>query len=421
MAHPDRPRLAATLGQPALARLLATLRRRLERGRPLTGRLILPSPTLPERAACDALLGRKPSSGTSLAIDLDALATALVRAGLAPSLTAAVETLTGPILNRAASAAQLRAAWELVWQNAGARHELGRHPRLAPWLADLRHSGILRRLADDDPARADACLKDLARLVAALPHLPEPLPSLATRVFGNAHALDPGPPLATLAVRAAARLAALPFEDTAEGRRAAWAGVGVLCDELSTPVIAFRLVSRLPTPLGRLLRTAADDAEPLHLSLRLLLRHPLVHDPSLRGQEIFICENPTIVALAATRLAHRCRPLVCVNGQFATPALVLLRQLRDAGARLHYHGDFDPAGLAIARRAMKEAGALPWRFGAGDYRAADKGIPFQADPGPTPWSPELADELRATRRAVHEEAVFDSLALDLDLDAPAAP
>ncbi len=41
----------------------------------------------------------------------------------------------------------------------------------------------------------------------------------------------------------------------------------------------------------------------------------------------------------------------------ATPSLVLVRQLRAAGARLRVHADFDPAGLHIARRVMEEGGA----------------------------------------------------------------
>ncbi|MGH8021447.1 MAG: TIGR02679 family protein, partial [Opitutaceae bacterium] len=244
----------------------------------------------------------------------------------------------------------------------------------------------------------------------------EPLAALAARLFGDAHALDPGIPCATLAVRVAARLGGIAFEDDAEGRRAAWASVGVMCDELSTPALVFNLPAQGDTPLGRLLRAARADGEPLHVSLRLGLRHSLAGDPALVGRDIFVCENPTIVALAVTQLGPRCAPLVCVNGQFGAAALVLLRQLRDAGARLRYHGDFDPAGIGIARRAVEESGATPWRFAAEDYLAAPKGRPFTGDPGPTPWSPALAEAMRQTRRAAHEEAVFEALHHDLAED-----
>jgi len=194
---------------------------------------------------------------------------------------------------------------------------------------------------------------------------------------------------------------------------AAWASAGVMCDELSTPALVLNLPATGETPLGRLLRSARADAEPLHVSLRLLLRHPLRDDPAFAQREVFVCENPTIVALAAAGIGRACAPLVCVNGQFATPSLVLLRQLRQAGARLRYHGDFDPTGLMIARRAMAEGEGRPWRFGAEDYLAAPKSIAFAGEPGPTPWDPALSDAMRVDRRIVHEEAVFGKLAEDL--------
>jgi len=104
---------------------------------------------------------------------------------------------------------------------------------------------------------------------------------------------------------------------------AAWASAGVTCDELSTPALVLNLPATGETPLGRLLRSARADAEPLHVSLRLLLRHPLRDDPALAQREGFVCENPTIVALAAAGIGRACAPLVCVNGQFATPSVVL--------------------------------------------------------------------------------------------------
>jgi hypothetical protein len=35
----------------------------------------------------------------------------------------------------------------------------------------------------------------------------------------------------------------------------------------------------------------------------MLLRHPLAADPGLHSRDVFVCENPSIVELAAARLA----------------------------------------------------------------------------------------------------------------------
>lgn len=406
----DPVRLRATLGDPALARLVDAMRRRIELSRPLTGALTLPSADETERRALDNLLGRVATRGDSLRVDLDWLADTLTAAGVCNSLREAIETLVGPVRERRAEAAAEERAWLAVRERAVTL--LSGQPALRSWAEESIASGILKRLAPE-PEKAVGLLADVATLARALPARGEPLAALAARLFGDAHALDPGSPLATLAVRAASRLGRATFVDDAEGRREAWAAVGVMCDELSTPVLVLNLPVAGTTALPELLRVAAAGGEPVHVSLRLLLRHPLDGDPAIRGSDVFVCENPTIVALAAAKLGVDCAPLVCVNGQFATPALVLLRQLRAAGARLHYHGDFDPAGLAIARRVMAESGARPWRFSGADYEAAPKGLAFTGSPGETPWEPTLEEAMRADGRAVHEEAMFAPMAEDL--------
>jgi uncharacterized protein (TIGR02679 family) len=409
----DRSRLQAVLGSPELVRLLDALQKRIELGRPLNGALTLAGTTLAERAAVDTVLGRKSTQGASLRIDLDFLTDTLRDAGLCSDLREAVEALRGPLTDYRALEGERTAQWAEVWRSATA--DFAFRPELRPWLAKLASLGLLRRLSGDSPAAGAALLRDIATMAAQLPASAEPLAAFAARWFGDAHALDPGSPRANLAVHAAARIGGIPSRDDAEGRRAAWASVGIMSDELSLPVLVFNLRAKGETALARLLRNARAETEPLHVSLRLLLRSPLDSDSGLTGQEVFVCENPTIVALAANRLGPRCAALVCTNGQFATPSLVLLRQLRAAGARLRYHGDFDPPGVAIARRVFRESGAAAWRYSATDYVSAPKGVKFTGQVGETPWSPSLATEMARVGRAVHEEALFAELALDLAL------
>lgn len=412
MEAPDSGRrLKATLGAPSFARVLAMLQRRAEFGKPLTGRLNLTQASEEERSLLNGLLGRKPTRGDSISFELEELEARLRGAGIASDLRAAVEALSGPLVDRRAAAESVSAAWETAWQ--GARKAWPAHPALLNWLDRLRETGLVRRLSGDSPAEAGQILADVALVLAALPVRGEPLAGFAARVLKDAHALDPGMPRATLAVRGAAELGGIELEDDSEGRRTAWASVGLLCDELSSPVLILNLPAPGDSPLARMLQAGAECGEPLHLSLRLLLRHPIERGPGPFARDIFVCENPTVVAMAASRFGPRCAPLVCVGGQPATPAMVLLRQLAAAGARLRYHGDFDPAGLAIARRLFRELGAEPWRFGAADYSEAPKGKPFAGDPGPTPWSPQLAEVMRHAALAVHEEAAFDLLARDI--------
>lgn len=412
MSAVDLPRLRTTLGQPALQRLLQRLRRRLQRGQSLQGSLTLGGATPAERTAVDALLGRPPTRGESLSIDLDLLGELLAESGIAPDLPTAVETLLGPVPNQRAASARSEQEWADLWQQA--QQQFAPWPTLQDWLNQLATLGTLKRLAEGEVGQAHSLLAETFQLISTFPVQGVPLAALAARVFGDAHALDPGSPRATLAVRAAARIGDVEFDDTAEGRRMAWASVGVSNDELSTPVLTLNLPATLDSPLGKLLRIAGKTGEPAHVTLRALLRWPLSHDPGLHGRTVFACENPTIVALAADQLGSRCTPLICVNGQFATPALVMLRQLRAAGARIRYHGDFDPTGLLITQRALKESDGEPWRMSTTDYAQAPAGPPLAPDANLTsPWAPDLATAMRRRGCAIHEEAVADSLLSDL--------
>jgi uncharacterized protein (TIGR02679 family) len=134
------------------------------------------------------------------------------------------------------------------------------------------------------------------------------------------------------------------------------------------------------------------------------------------GREVFVCENPNIVAIAADRLGPACAPLVCTDGMPSAAQQTLLSQLAAAGARLRYHGDFDWAGLSIGNFVIREFGAEPWRFGKADYLAAtaEHGLALRdGKPVIAQWDPELTAAMAARGVIVHEEGVADMLMMDL--------
>jgi uncharacterized protein (TIGR02679 family) len=134
---------------------------------------------------------------------------------------------------------------------------------------------------------------------------------------------------------------------------------------------------------------------------------------------VFACENPSVVEAASNSLATRSAPLICTEGQPSVAAGLLLRELRDVGAALCYHGDFDWPGLNIARWVMAESGAVPWRFGASDYREGlrlnQRPKRFSPSTGQarTPWDPDLLHAMLNHLVVVEEEIVMDLLLADL--------
>ncbi|MGH7277102.1 MAG: TIGR02679 family protein, partial [Candidatus Rokuibacteriota bacterium] len=308
----DAARLRALLGGPELAWLIERARRRLLNGA-AAGSVALQDPTPAQRDALDRLLGRRPSRGTSLTVRLDELETLLNGAEICNTLAEAVEALTGPIIDLRAQ----RRTVEEEWAALLAAAEAGAGSRFAvrAWLEELRATGILRRLSRNDPSVGRALLDHAREIERRLPARGLPLAELAAAVTGDSHALDPGMPLGTIVVRLAAAVGGVETWEGAEARRDAWASVGVLCDELSAPVLTLDLRGDGETLTDGALRLHADAGEPYRLTTRQLLRHPPTFGPPTAGRTVYVCENPTVLAAAANRLGGASAPLVCLEGQ----------------------------------------------------------------------------------------------------------
>lgn len=404
-------RLRETLGVPGLAWLVTRIRERAESGNPLAGRIVLRSPTRDQRSALERLLGRR-VRGNSLSADLGEIENLLRGAGLCSDLRDAVELVTGErLVDRRAERARATEEWARVVNDARRRIAGTHEGTLDRWLDEIHRTGLLQRVSLGDPARAATLMASAIDIVLELPAKDLHLAELAASVTGDSHALDPGMPLATLVLRAAALLGGMSgWTDNAE-RRAAWANVGVLCDDLSSAALTLGLSARGESLTDRALRMHAADAEPYRLSLRQLRRDR----PQLDiGSEIFVCENPSVVSAAASRLRTHCAPLVCVEGQPSTAVRVLLDSLASGGATLRYHGDFDWAGIRIGNLVMLRHNAKPWRFDDEAYRAALRGTVLEGTPVGASWDSALTGSMSERAMAVHEEAVLDVLLEDLE-------
>ena len=405
--EPIDARLERLLGGATLAPLRARLRERFARGEPADSFTLVLAPY--ERHALEGLLGRAARASASMRLSHAELDLALRRAGVAPGLRAALEALDGPIVDRAVARVERDAAWAAAFAGAS-------EPRLVRWLGGAAERGLVKRLAGADPAVAVTLLAQAARV---LPHLPArgmARAQLAAAALGDAHALDDGRAVATVVLACANDDSGDDGEaDGAEGTRPRerWARQGVVVGELSAPALLLNLPAQSDTASGTLAEAARRLGEPLHLSLRLLLRAPPQWLVSAR--EVFVCENPSIVALAAERLGYRCPPLVCTDGIPAAAQRTLLAQLAAQGACLRHHADFDWAGVVIGNLLARTVGATPWRFGSSDYRghAGRDGRRLGEGIVQASWDAELGAAMREHGLALDEEAVADVLLSDL--------
>jgi uncharacterized protein (TIGR02679 family) len=399
----DRQRLERLIGGPELDNLRRRLRRRFERSAG-ADTFTLSSLTAAERTALAGLLGRPARPATSMRLSITEIDGALARAGVAPDLRTALEVLDGPVRDIAAERLAHEARWDLTFEpNATGP--------LAALLASAGGRGLVKRTAGGDPQRAAGQLADATRVLERLPAQGVPRSRLAAELLHDAHALDDGRPVAALVLAALAH-ATGEARDKVERRRDAWTEVGVLVNELSKPVLALGLVPAAGGPAGRLAAAARELGEPVHLSLRALLREPTRW--AVGPQPVHVCENPTVVAVAADRLGARCAPLVCTDGMPGAAQRTLLAQLAGQGAELRYHGDFDWPGLRIGNFVMRAFGARPWRFQASDY-VPGEGRRLDGDVVAAEWDDALAPRMVEQGRTLEEEALVDTLVGDLGL------
>jgi uncharacterized protein (TIGR02679 family) len=409
-------RLRRLLGGDHLASLRKRLRRRFERV-PLNGvveSFRIGDLTEPEHAALASLLGRPQHYANSLRIDVRQVDAAFRNSGIASSLRDALERLDGPIANLASERFQSQALWSDAVRGCN-------HPGLVGLLENPAGLGLLKRLAKREPSAAGQLCRRAEAVLQRLPANGITRSQLAAEALGDAHALDSGRATATIVLAVCRQAISRTYDDSVEESadeerqdgerdRDIWAKVGVLVNELARPALFLNLPTSEKDSYGRPL------GEPAYASLRVLLRSSPTWD--VAGREVYVCENPNLLSIAADRWGANCAPMVCTDGMPAAAQRCLLSQLTSAGARLRYHGDFDWPGLRIGNHVMREHGAQPWRFRAEDYEVALRAAsaiaaPLSGKVVGAVWDPALTKAMQHHRVSLAEEGLAASLLVDL--------
>ena len=409
-------RVRRLLGGPEYRKLLAAARARLEEVGEEARSFTLGDLDEAERAAVAGLLGLAQVPSGSVRVSLADLDAAISGSAAEVSLQEALVILGGPLRDRRAERAQAAVAVQGRWEEARQRLEAAGRQDLLPWLDGLRATGAVTRATRDGDAGEPALLEQAIAAALRLPSTGVLLQVLAAEVSGDPHALDGGHPLSSLFLRAAATVAGWPKVPTAAAaRRALLREVGIDRDPLSSDVLVLGLRPAGSTRLARHLRESTEDGEPRRITLRELGGASL---EVAAGTLVFVCENPAVIAAAATALGQRSAATICLEGVPSTAASSLLENLHRLGAQLRVRADFDWAGLRIAGRVMARTAALPWRFGLADYEAAlaagKEGPALEGAPVPASWDLGLTDALVRTGRSVPEELLVGALLEDLD-------
>jgi len=187
-------RLKRLLGGAELAPLRLRMRRYFERvdnGAPEDILRLIQLNAI-EHEALALLIGRPSRPLQSARVDVRQLDAALIEAGIASSLRAALELIDGPIVNQEAHRINIQAQWDHVTSH-------GRwHVALSDWVITPAATRLLKRLTRQNPTITQQLLERADVVLRKLPAGGVPLSQLAAETLGNAHALDSGEPTATI-------------------------------------------------------------------------------------------------------------------------------------------------------------------------------------------------------------------------------
>ena len=362
--------------------------------------------TVPERDALADLLGlpRRPDGRVTIRLEgPGSLADAVQEAAGVP-LSVWLARRFGPLSDPREARRQEQSARDELWSWWRGHPLFCERPEIRHWAAQVERRGVRGGV---DERRA--VLSQVLAVLAELPSAGEPLPVLAGRVLNDTHALDQGP-VAALVLGAVAAGQDCDQPADAAGRRAMWRSVGVWDDELSSTVLVAGLRPVGRSSLAHICQLGAAAGEAVALTLAQTRQHVETWDASV----VHVVENPAVLALAIAEFGAGCPPIVCGAGWPTTAVVTLLTSLRESGAELRYHGDFDGDGVRITAHLIDLVGVEPWRMTAADYTGAvhEHGVSV-GTVADAAWDDELGQVMRARGVAVLEENVWPVLRGDL--------
>lgn len=395
------------------SRLLAKARKSMESsGGALDRSIGLDAPADSERRLVIDITGQyRPETARRLTVALTDLDAAL-RQRYGSGLRDTLEALGGPLRDRPADRNREARRRETAAMAAG-DSVLTAQSWYQAWLAELRSDGTITRLVRrDNEALLAQAVRILEFLTARDPGNPVPLPVLAERLTGDTKALLAGGSLAALVLRALAMrsdLDGVPRDRV--GQRALWEASGAIADDLASQVLVLNLRCAGDDMVSGWLNDAAGSGIPFRLTLQ---QAALISAPA--ADDIYVCENPAVLRVAAAELGAGAAALVCTEGVPSAACHVVLGKAAARGARLHWRADFDWTGLRIVGAAMTRHRARPWRMTADEYRdalAAGESTPLTGPQTSSPWDPPLASLMAEHGSAVMEERLIATLIADL--------
>lgn len=274
---------------------------------------------------------------------------------------------------------------------------------------------IIRLLLSDG---FNAAIRNLAAANDGLPKNYERLPFFSQRISGNPHAFD----LTALDGKLLIHL--LHFKLYGKGALLTQTeainelllNFRILRDDITNFVSFANLLGEQEGKVHPVWKAAAETENAVNMPLRELLKIDRVMAAS--GRNVYIVENSGVFSALLDLVPSA--PLVCTHGQFKLAGLRLIDRLVESGCTLHYAGDFDPEGIAMAVRLLERhpSNIRLWRMDADSYRESVPSVELADRLGKLnnithPLVSELLEEMNRVGKAGYQEALLEKMAGDL--------
>lgn len=264
----------------------------------------------------------------------------------------------------------------------------------------------------------DAAIRNLAAANDGLPENYERLPFFSQRISGNPHTFD------LTALEGKLLIHLLHFKLYGKGALLTQTeainelllNFRILRDDITNFVSFANLLGEQDGKIHPVWKAAAETGNAVNMPLRELLKIDRVMAAS--GQDVYIVENSGVFSALLDLVPSA--PLVCTHGQFKLAGFRLIDRLVESGSTLHYAGDFDPEGIAMAVRLLeRHPGNLRlWRMDADSYRDSVPSVELADRLGKLnnishPLVSELLEEMNRVGKAGYQEALLEKMAGDL--------
>ncbi|ALS74963.1 hypothetical protein AUC31_06860 [Planococcus rifietoensis] len=258
----------------------------------------------------------------------------------------------------------------------------------------------------------------LAKAANALPQKFERLPFFSQRVSGNPHTFDLSGMNGKLLIHFLHfRLydGGAPPSGTEEVNELLLQFL-ILRDDISNFVSFANLLGTQDGTVHPVWYAAVKTESAVNMPLRELLLIDLVK-PAV-GTDVYVVENSGIFSSLLDAVPSA--PLVCTHGQFKLAGLRLLDFLVESGSYVHYAGDFDPEGVAMAARLLERypERVRLWKMDSESYATALSSFELgdrvkKIGSIKHPDVQEILAMMRETKKAGYQEALLEEMVNEL--------